>query len=116
MGGKLNTAKYLVEAGADPNYRDVLGRSAGDLAGMGGHIEVLKFLRAAEAGNLPAAGGYVMGDKVESDIDFDGKSGKVRKGDVGVVVGRCKQDKDAICVDFPDLKGLGIYPSQIRLK
>mmetsp|Transcript_19748 Transcript_19748/g.39486 ORF Transcript_19748/g.39486 Transcript_19748/m.39486 type:complete len:221 (-) Transcript_19748:1650-2312(-) len=42
--GHTACAKFLVEAGADPNYRDFSGDSAADLAGKEGRQECQKYL------------------------------------------------------------------------
>ena len=44
LAGQTNAAKCLVEAGANPDYRDTTGSSAADLAGIRGEMEVQQYL------------------------------------------------------------------------
>lgn len=44
MCGKLECVKFLIEAGANPNYTNFLGQSAADLAGQAGQAECQKYL------------------------------------------------------------------------
>jgi len=46
MCGKLECVKFLIEAGANPNYRNFLGQSAADLAGQTGAAECQKYLKS----------------------------------------------------------------------
>jgi hypothetical protein len=63
------------------------------------------------------AGGYQKGDRVASLIDYQ----KIRKGDVGTVVGPCSDDSAAtkaerVCVDFGAGKGRANYNSKSHLE
>ena len=63
------------------------------------------------------AGGYQKGDRVASLIDYQ----KIRKGDVGTVVGPCSDDcattkAERVCVDFGAGKGRANYKAKSHLE
>jgi hypothetical protein len=57
-------------------------------------------------------GGYIIGERVRSKVNFEGKQGNVTKGDIGTVTGR-GPDKDRITVAFSNHPCASILPNQI---
>lgn len=60
-------------------------------------------------------GRFRYGDAVVSVIDHESRQYHLKVGDVGTVVGRATADQNLrIKVDFPNIKGLDIFPSQVQ--
>merc|ERR1712173_11202 len=59
--------------------------------------------------------GFIIGDKVESTISYQCGSGAVSVGDVGIVRGPATgKDKSRVNIDFGQLKGVNMLPTQIK--
>lgn len=73
-------------------------------------LDILPFQLAPQV--LP--GGYVIGDLVISRIDHESLGAQLRQGDIGRVVGNSERACTRLKVDFPNMRGLAILPSQVR--
>eukprot|EP00932_Pfiesteria_piscicida_P018374 SRR837773.5227.p1 GENE.SRR837773.5227~~SRR837773.5227.p1 ORF type:complete len:442 (+),score=96.32 SRR837773.5227:188-1327(+) len=60
-------------------------------------------------------GGYLVGERVLSRIDFSAEPGHISRNDIGVVKGYgTGGDRRRINVDFPHLRSVNMLPSQVR--
>jgi hypothetical protein len=71
-------------------------------------------ISVAQAMVLP--GNVKVGQRIISLIDFEGKTGSLQKGDVGIVRGHSSTRQGQVNVDFPGFKNLDVLPNQFHIE
>lgn len=76
---------------------------------------IVTWILGAAASDKVLPGAYYVGDSVVSEIDHKDGQNRVRRGDLGQVIGRGTVDhKYRIAVRFPDAPHVNILPDQVR--